>query len=329
MKEVLLFTDTETTEWDAYAVHPLQTYAWGEARKEHGLSVVRFAEYENKKLIAVFQMTVHKLLFGFSIGYIAGSNVPDEAVVAAVKQYARKHALIFVKFEPAVFEGSIPSGLKQSTHPNFYSHTRRIVLGGKTIEQIRAGLEKKTRYNVGLAERSGVTVEEYADDDGFKIFADLFFSTAERKHYGGHTRRYHEIIWKNFRKQGISRIFVARYKEAVLAAYEIFIWKGVWYTPYSGTSTFYREVKGKNFLLFKIIEQAHREGASEIDLWGTLPDEKSGEASWAGFSSFKKGYGGSVVSLPGSFDAVVFPGAYFLYGIAFKIRKFARKLLSR
>jgi lipid II:glycine glycyltransferase (peptidoglycan interpeptide bridge formation enzyme) len=312
-------------EWDALAPHPLQSFAWGEARKEHGLTVARFGEFEEGVLVAVFQMTVHKLAFGFSLGYVAQSVIPSKKVLSFLSQYAKEHKLIFIKWEPCVQAGIMPEGLLPSPHPNFYSHTRRISLLGKTKEEIRAGLEKKTRYNVGLAERSGVSIEEHSDDRGFTLFADLFFSTALRKSYGGHSRKYHEIIWNKLSKQGNARIFTARYNGVLLAAYEIFIWKNTWYTPYSGTGTEHREVKAKNFLLYKIIEKAQEVGAESIDLWGTLPDEKSGEASWAGFSSFKKGYGGEVVSLPGSYDLMVFPALYFFYGLAFKIRKWLRK----
>jgi lipid II:glycine glycyltransferase (peptidoglycan interpeptide bridge formation enzyme) len=312
-------------EWDALVPHPLQTYAWGEARKEHGLSVVRFGAYEKEILVAVFQMTIHKLALGFSIGYIAQSDIPSKTVLGFIREYARKHKLIFVKWEPHVQTGEILSGLVASPHPNFYSHTREILLHGKTTEELRAGLEKKTRYNVGLAERNGVTIEEYTSGDGFHLFSDLFFSTANRKNYGGHSRAYHETIWKKLSTATMARIFLARYQGAVLAAYEVFTWKGTWYTPYSGTSTEHKEVKAKNFLLWKIIERAQESGAERIDLWGTLPDEKAGEASWAGFSSFKKGYGGEVKALPGSYDLIVYPSLYFFYGLLFKLRKWLRK----
>lgn len=324
-KNIRVVTDSTAEEWNACAPHPLQTYEWGEARKKHGLVVVRFGVYEEEILTSVFQMTIHKLGAGFSLGYVAQSTIPTSAMINFVKEYAQAHKIIFVKWEPCIQEGIMPSGLTQSNHSNFYEYTRRVTLTGKTSTELRAELEKKTRYNIGLAERSGVSISEHTDERGFELFADLFFKTAERKKYGGHSRIYHEIIWNTFRAAGISRIFTAHYNGVTLAAYEVFIWKGVWYTPYSGTSSEYREVKAKNYLLWKIIERAQEEGAQLVDLWGTLPDTNTGEKAWAGFSSFKKGYGGEIVQLPGSYDLVVFSGMYFLYGIAFRLRKWWRK----
>lgn len=312
-------------EWDAFAPHPLQSFAWGEARQAHGLRVIRVGVFSNEKLTQVFQVTLHALPLGFSIGYVPQCDAPNETVLNFLKSYARAHRILFIKFEPHVGAAQIPSMLKVSSHPNFYSHTRLISLAGKTIEELRAGLEKKTRYNVGLAERAGVTVDEYVNDEGFAHFANLFFSTAERKNYGGHTRAYHETIWKNLAPKGMAKIFTATYQGDILAAYEVFCWKDTWYTPYSGTSMLHKEVKAKNFLLFKIIEKAKERGAATIDLWGTLPETLVGEASWAGFSSFKKGYGGSIVALPGSFDLVVYPTLYLFYGLMFKLRKWLRK----
>ena len=55
-----IIPDTFSSEaFNAVANHPLQTWEWGEARKETGLEVIRVGEFDNNELKHVFQMTLH------------------------------------------------------------------------------------------------------------------------------------------------------------------------------------------------------------------------------------------------------------------------------
>ena len=57
------------------------------------------------------------------------------------------------------------------------------------------------------------------------------------------------------------------------------------------------------------IVRAHREaGTRSLDLWGVRePDDPSSDATWEGFSLFKRRFGGLAVRHPGTFDLVVDP----------------------
>jgi lipid II:glycine glycyltransferase (peptidoglycan interpeptide bridge formation enzyme) len=66
-----------------------------------------------------------------------------------------------------------------------------------------------------------------------------------------------------------------------------------------------------------------KHNATSLDLWGILPpDVTDPKNPWAGFSDFKKGFGGEMVQMIGSYDFVAFPVLYWFYTVAFKLRKF-------
>lgn len=324
--EVRIINSVNAKEWDALVEHPVQSYDWGEARKKLGTQLIRLGVYEGEKLQEVFQMTLHKLpVVNKFIGYIPRSKIPREEVLVFLREYAKKHSIIFIKFEPIPNEGqTFPKELTQSRHALFYSATRVIDLT-QSLEEIKKSCAKKTRYNIGLAERSGVQVRELSNKEGFEIFAQLFFDTAARKNYGGHTRYYHKTVWETLSEKGIAKILVAFIGDTPLAVYELFLFKNVLYSPYSGGSSLHPELKAKNLLLWEVIKFGKDHGALVFDMWGVAFTGEKRARDWDGFSEFKKGYGGSLVTFPGSYDLVVSPLWYLLYSFLYDLRKMTKK----
>lgn len=312
--------------WDAYAPHPCQSYAWGEARKKIGTKVIRFVEYTDDTITAVFQMTIHtKKKVPLKIGYIPQSKIPSVEFINFLYAYAKKNKIIFIKFEPYSFNHDeiLPESLKKSLHPRFYEWTRIIDLS-KSLDVLQNELSKKTRYNIKLAQKNSVTVIENNTEEGFSVFASMLFQVAKKKKYGAHTDLYQKTIWQELSKSHIAKLFIAYLNTTPLASYEVFVYKDVLYTPYSGSSDMHRNLKAKNLLLWSIIEYAKNLNLKYVDLWGTLPDNATGNTAWVGFSEFKKGYGGTLKQTIGSYDLIVHKPLYYLYSLFMKIKNISK-----
>lgn len=312
-------------EFDAFALHPLQTFAWGTIRQTTGLRVVRFGAFEGDSMVAVYEMTLHKVpLVPYFIGYVPRSQMPSEEFLQYLKSYCKTYKIISVLFEPCEKAGevSIPAALRRSSTPLFYTYSR-VINTTLPIETIKEQLEAQTRYNIGLAERKGVVVSTEDSEKGFEAFYTLYEGTTKRQHFGGHTHTYHKTIWDTFHARGIAHILVARLGTTPLAACEVWFYKETLYYTYAGSSMEERNKKPMNALLWGVILFAKEHGAQHIDLWGTLPEGAEMDTSnpWAGFSDFKKGYGGKVIEMIGSYDLIVNPVFYFLYVFAAKVRK--------
>lgn len=324
--EVKILTDIDHALYDALAIHPMQSYAWGEVRTETGIRVVRFGVYTSGLLTAVYQMTVHRLpKIPYSIGYIPRSGIPDEATVLYIRAWAKKEKILFVKWEPYVTseEGGralrARPHMRKSPHPLFTEWNQEVDLTQST-EEILKRMKKNTRYSIRHAEQAGVTAVEMSNDEGFSIFSDLYFSTTDRQKYHGHTRKYHKTIWNILSKAGIARIFVALYQGKPHAAYEIFFWHDRAYYPYSGSASTDRHIPATQYLMWYVIQQAKEAGAKTLDLWGSLPEKYDKEHPWAGFTLFKSGFGTRFVQMTPSHDLVVFPILYRLYSLAYTLR---------
>ncbi len=300
------------------ANHPLQSWEWGEARKKMGIEVLRIEARKN-----IFQLTFHKLPFlGYKIGYLPRSAFPTKEVLNFLYEYGKKNRVIFIKIEPYL-QGSKPpienSKFQKSAHPLFPRWTQILKLA-KTEEELLRNMKSKTRYNIKLAQKKGVTVKEMSNEKGFEIFSKLYFDTCKRQHYFGHTLKYHKIVWDSL-KQNIAHILIAFYKDKPLAAYELFYFKNIMYYPYGGTTLEYRNLMGANLLMWEAVRLAKKLGAEKFDMWGSLPPGYNDNHPWSGFTRFKEGYGGEFVEMVGSYDLSINPTIYKLYNLIYSLRQ--------
>ncbi len=318
------------TQFDDLATHPLQSWEWGEARKKMNIEVLRLAEYTNKQITNVYQLTLHPIPYTqFKIGYLPRSVFPSKKTLEFITDYCKKNNVIFVKIEPYEDKSKIKDQrsklqiknqkLIKSTHPLFPEWTQ-IIDVTKSEDELLKSMHPKTRYNIRLAQKKGVVVKEMSNEKGFEIFSRLYFDTCKRQKYYGHTPRYHKIVWEALKKD-IAHILIAFYNETPIATYELFHFKDVLYYPYGGTSTEYRNVMAPNLLMWEAILLGKKLGAKYFDMWGSLPPQYNQNHPWAGFTRFKEGYGGEFVQFVGSYDLVINPFLYKIYTLIHKLRE--------
>jgi len=323
-----ILDDYLAIEYNKEALHPLQSWEWGEARKKMGIEVLRISANKN-----VFQLTFHKIpKINYKIGYLPRSVIPTKDVLDFLTVYAKKNKVIFIKIEPNVLKSAIrnPQFLNplivKSKHPLFSSWTQILDLN-KSEDELLKNMHSKTRYNIRLSEKKGVIVKEMSNDRGFEIFSKLYFETCKRQKYFGHTPEYHKIVWDSLKKN-IAHILIAFYKDVPLAVYELFYFKNTFYYPYGGTSLEYRNLMASNLLMWEAIKLGKKLGAEKFDMWGSLAPNYDPNNSWSGFTRFKEGYGTKSQEFIGSFDLVINKNAYNFYNLIYQLREKYLKIRS-
>lgn len=318
-------------EWDKIATHPMQSWSWGVAREKMGLRVVRTGEFDGDVLKASFQMTVHSVPYSpFFIGYLPRSSMPASQTLKFLEDYGKVHNVIYIKIEPNVMRntGYLPAGrqgrisdtkLKPSSTPLFPAWTQTIDLT-KSETDLLSRMKPKTRYNIKLAQKKGVTVKEMTTDEGFEIFIRLYFETCKRQHYAGHNYEYHQTLFTQL-KNTISHVLIAYYNDTPIAAYHLFMFNDVLYYPYGGSSDQYREVMGANLLMWEAMRFGKSNNCRSFDLWGSLSPQYDSGNIWSGFTRFKEGFGTQFVEMMGSYDLVVNKFLYAPLILAQKVRE--------
>lgn len=328
-------TEKDKKVFNDLAKHPLQSWEWGNFRAQTGVEVSRFIESEGKKDVASYQITWHKIPKSKKrIGYIPKSDFPSVEMIKRIKSEAKKRGAIFVKFEPNV-KSNQKTDYKLDDFfvagkPLFTKFTFVLDLKGSE-DELFAGLNQKTRYNVRLATKRGVTIELDNSESAFEDYWRLTEETTKRQGFYAHTKDYHKKMWKEMTESGMGQLFKAVYQGEIVSMWMVFVLNNKLYYPYGASTTKHKEVMSNNLLMWEVIRYGKSKGCTEFDMWGSLGNEPDTSDSWYGFHKFKQGYGGQLVEFAGTFDLVVEPVLYKVYLFAEKLRwvvlRFVRKFV--
>lgn len=297
-------------------MHPLQSKEWAAFRKKTGTKVVETSS---------FTLTIHKVpKSSLNIGYLPKGTMPNENIIEELKEIGKKENCIFIQLEPDVIQNSnseyklLQLGLRKAAHPLFTKYTFVLNLT-KSEDELLKGMHPKTRYNIRVAQKHGVEIMEDHSDKAFEEYLKLTKETTKRQGFYAHTEKYHRLIWETL-KNKIAHLFIARYKRKILAAWIVFVYDGVLYYPYGGSSSENRETMASNLLMWEVIRWGKKKGLKKFDMWGALGKNPDESDPWFGFHRFKQGYGPEHVEFVGSFDLVIKPLWYEFYKLADKIR---------
>jgi lipid II:glycine glycyltransferase (peptidoglycan interpeptide bridge formation enzyme) len=324
--------------WDAFvAAHPaghiLQTPAWGELKAAFGWQCAQVALAESDRIVAGAQLLFRPLPLRLAtVAYIPKGPIVDwddhkQAALlwGAIDQAARAHRAAFLKIEPGVEDSLAWRGrladMAFQPSPQTLQPPRTIYVDiAPDEETILAAMKSKTRYNVGLAARKGVSVREGSDAD-VATFNRLMGETGERDRFGVHSPEYYELAYRLFVTSSRAALLLAEYEGRPLAGLMVFaLGRMAWYF-YGASSNEQRNLMPTYLLQWEAMRWAKARGCTVYDLWG-IPDadEETLEAQFSerhdglwGVYRFKRGFGGRVVRGVGAWDRVYNPPLYWAY----------------
>jgi lipid II:glycine glycyltransferase (peptidoglycan interpeptide bridge formation enzyme) len=302
---------------DKLATHPLQTSYWAEFRRKWGNEVI-----ETPYGI----ITLHKIpFFNFKIGMFIKGPAPDKEMLEHLKTLGIKNKIIFIKLEPnAVKAEKILNILKSSgavPGKTLFTPTTFWIDLTPTEEEILKSFSGKTRYNIRVAQKHGVSVQIDNSQKAFDSYLHLTKETAGRQGFYAHSAKYHKLMWHILQNNGIANLLTATYKGKIISTWVLFSWHGFLYYPYGASSDEYKNVMANNLMMWEAIKFGKKQGLTTFDLWG----REEGK----GFTRFKEGFNPKVVEFLGTWDLVINRPLYKLYIIAeflrWKFLKFAAK----
>ena len=304
-------------------VHLLQTGEWGELKSAFGWKPVRIITGN-----VGAQILFRKLPLGFMVGYIPKANFPS-SLWLEIDLISKQNRAIFLKLEPDLWEDQEPEtpalsqaegwNLKLRTSPHNIQPPRTILVDIKASEEeILARMKQKTRYNIRLAEKKGVTVRTWEDSESFHR---MMLVTGGRDGFGVHSLEYYKRAYELLQPKGMAEILVAEYAAKPLAA--LFVARNGKRAYYLyGASTDDERNRMPTYLLqWEAMKWAKARGCEEYDLWG-VPDEdeatleanfeKRHDGLW-GVYRFKRGFGGELKRATQAMDRVYNPLLHWAY----------------
>jgi len=240
---------------------------------------------------------------------IEGSELLDRIITDAKKEKALCLFLSPVKPLPSTLYPLVAS----SRH--IQPPATRIVDLSKTQEEILAQMHQKGRYNIKIAQRDGVTVRTGTAND-IDAFYGLLCSTSARDVFGispkSHYARFEACLEGSY-------FLIAEHQGTPVAGFMGVIWNGTGYYYYGASDHTKRALMAPYLLQWEAMKRCKERGAVRYDLLGIAPVGSGPEHEWAGISSFKEKFGGSVIEYAQERQAVLRPLVWRLLSVKRKL----------
>lgn len=280
------------------------------------------------KIIAALSIIFAPAVKGHALAYAPRGPVCDIRDTATVRRLIeeaepvlQKHYAFVLRFDPEVlydeelcrlYESagfrvrSRNCGIHDQIQPRFNMF---LPLEGKPFDELMQGFGEKTRYNIRLAERKGITVRWALDQAAIDTFFDIYLTTCERDGIGHRPKDYFERMIEAYGEK-FARIYIAEYEGTPLAAaVAIHYGRKVFYI-YGASSNEQRNRMPAYAMQAEMIRWAVDLGSEFYDFGGVYALTKEN-----GLYRFKEGFchEHGVTELVGEFDHVIRPFWYWAF----------------
>ena len=291
----------------------LQSFEWGEFQKSLGKKNFKI---QNSGMFTNINLQFKKK-------YLYSPRGPINLNFEEASLIAKKENAIFIRFEPAIEQTgkfNLPKNAIKVQHA--IPPVTLLVDLKKTEEEILKNCAEKTRYNIRLSEKKNLEIK-IGGAELFPDFWKLMEETATRHKIKNFARGYYE---KLLQINKFSYLAVVYYKETPLAT-GLFVDFADTTTYFFGASSDeHKNLMAPYFMHFEMIRQAQKNEQKYYDFWGINPSDKNNNdytKKYEGITRFKTGFGGEIVSYPGTFDLPINKFWYRIY----RIGKFIQSIL--
>jgi lipid II:glycine glycyltransferase (peptidoglycan interpeptide bridge formation enzyme) len=340
----------DASKWDALIerlpnTHVLQTWEWAQVKSKFGWQPHPTVWHDREGEVAAAAMVLERSIEALGstvklrVMYVPKGPLlrdwrdPDlrQQVLHDLRVMARSRGNIFVKIDPDV-------RLAEGTPGNL--ETDDLLAGKQVVEDLKgrgwrfsddqiqfrntvlvdlrpsedtmlSNMKQKTRYNVRLAGRRGVTVRVGTQTDLDMLYR-MYVETSLRDGFVIREEAYYKMVWQTFMEAGMAEPLIAEVEGEAVAAVVIFRFAGeAWYL-FGMSRPLHREKMPNHLLQWEAMRRAKAAGCQVYDLWGAPNVFDESDSLW-GVYRFKEGFGGKVVRHIGAWDLPVRGVSYRLY----------------
>jgi peptidoglycan pentaglycine glycine transferase (the first glycine) len=349
--------DWNNTIASLLGTHLLQTSEWAQVKSSYGWEAMPFIWRDHSadessspgKIVAaamILKKTIPSSWFPWKMSILYspkgplvdwGNEILRGRVLDDLQNFTLHQRGIFFKADPDVVLGlGIPGtseSLEDKTGQAIASDlTRRgwrfsknqiqfrnTVMVDLTLpdNEILARMKQKTRYNIRLAQKKGVSVRHGVIED-LPMLYRMYAETSIRDGFVIRNENYYRTVWKTFMSSvrpgnaPYAEPLIAEVNGEPVAAIFIFYFARRAYYLYGMSREVHREWMPNYLLQWEAMRHAREAGCQSYDLWGAPDDFAESDSMWGVFR-FKEGLGGQLVRTLGAWDYTPHPLWYKLY----------------
>jgi lipid II:glycine glycyltransferase (peptidoglycan interpeptide bridge formation enzyme) len=318
--------------------HLLQSYGWGELKDRHGWSVQRVA-VRSGSATAAAQLLWRKTPIG-CMGYVSrgpaisppGHEEVTTKLIDALHQEARARGAVFLKIEPNSADADLLPALGFLPSPHTVQPRVTLVLDlNQDLETLMDRQLEKTRYNIRLAAKKGVTVRIGHRGD-IEAFSSLMKETGTRNGFQVRTAAYYRDAFDLLGDR--AELLVAEHDGDLLSAMLLTMFNGEATYLFGGSTSYKRNLMASHLIQWEAIKRAKERGMKCYDFWAIPrslastdaaggrtdgsasqlpPAEDTSRGDLWGVYRFKRGFGGTIRTYSGAYDYVYDQRRYWLW----------------
>ncbi len=277
--------------------------------------------YEEGRMVGSLSVLIRPLPLGFSLLYGPRGPVCDredprvwEAFLEGLKQLARDCGALLLYLDPDEPDGNgefrnrlQKLGFREKEDGGFGNIQPQYVFRldlEPGEEAVFRAFSPKTRYNIGLSARRGVTTRACSGanpipEEALDQFARLMAITGERDGFRVRGKDYFAALLKALGEDGI--LWLAFFEgKPIAGAIEVFCGEKAWYL-YGASDNENRGTMPNYLLQWSMIREAFNRGCRMYDFRG-VPGETSEKDPLYGLYRFKKGFSGTYTKFTGLFS---------------------------
>jgi hypothetical protein len=309
--------------WDADLValdgHFLQSSAWMRVQTALGYDVT-WSRGSGWQWAAVLRSGRFPRYLYVPYGPAARSGSEGDAL-RDVAARARDQALDFARVEPSAGANEALHALEAHAAPPIQPRWTWVLDLSADVDALRSGLEAGHRSRVNAGPRRGIRVWQTANPADIDVFLSLQRRAQARTAFGGQPATYHRTVAETLMPLGLATLYVAAKEQEPLAASICFDFGHTRYYAHSASDpNAGRRLGAGPVLLWQMIVDAKERGSTAFDFWGVVPDDNSSHP-WAGFSRYKKAFGGRLLERAGTWELPVRRGRYRAFVAARRWRR--------
>ncbi|WP_336711034.1 lipid II:glycine glycyltransferase FemX [Arthrobacter sp. USHLN218] len=252
----------------------------------------------------------------------------------ALAGLARAEGAHYVRVEPVGADlgadaAAVLSGLGLVKAPaDIQPHLTWMVDLTQDEDAILAGMRSTSRNLYRNIHKKGVTFEVSTDPEDISILLGFLHDVSERADFKAQSDDYLTHAARTLIPAGAAKLFIAKLDGTPIAAALSYDTDTTRVYAHAAADDTHRKLNAGIPLVVNMMMDAKHDGMSRFDMWGVSPEDEP-DHKWAGFSRFKRSFGGFEVAYPGSWDLPVNKTMHTAYGIARRLRDAAGPALHK
>lgn len=306
-------------------MHFLQSEPWEKFQKALGRKTFRQSG-EGWEYLAILEHGTGNSRLYCPYGPTANNQRALEEAIESLFSLGKKLNVTFVRIEPTEIEYKkyIQScGWKKVTYQSLNPEHTRVIDLRPSQTDIIAQMSQPSRNIYRNYQKKGVEISSSTNPLDIAEFLKLIHEVSARTGMTPHSDEYFQAQADNLFPVGAASLWRAKFENQTIASAIFYDSKDTRYYAHAAASSLpeHRKLNAGTALVAEAIIDAKRKCLTSFDLYGVAPGYSDKNHPWAGFTKFKRSFGGSDVNFAGSWDLPIKHLPYWIYRIYQTLRK--------